>query len=541
MSLRVRTPRTAEGSQARVVRNTLANTGGTLVTVGVGLALSPFMIHKLGVDAYGVWILATTLTFGVGYLSFADFGIEQAAVRYIAEARAAGDEDEMNRIWLTAFTLLAGVALLLVPPLVLLAGPLVNLFAVPASLHDEAQVAFAFVIAQLVFELPSRAFAAVLEGPQRYGLWQVARIFQTLLLSGLVVAVLLAGKGIGWLGIATFTGNGATFVLLAVLALTQMPGVRISPRLFSRRVARKLGSYGGQLLAFRILSAIYRPMDTVVIGIALTSSAVTTYEVGNKLYLGIVMIQTLATSALVPTSAFSRDEPGRLRELLLRGSSYALALAMPFLIAVFIFAGPLIRTWIGPELLDAVTPSRLLLLALVPSFAIVVGQTMLVALGVLRQMIWMVAGWTALNLALSIWLVGPLGINGPIIATLVSTVVLFFPVTWLFLREIGVGVREWTREVFLPVLPSVVVQAGVGILLLPTANGTGSLLLVSALCAITIIAAIATWMLVGLSTHRRRHLFQLLRETLGLQPSVPMAGTGLAGDAPLPTDVSVRE
>ena len=53
-----------------MVRNILANTGGTVVSVALGLFLTPFMIHRLGVEAYGVWILATTLTFGVGYFSW---------------------------------------------------------------------------------------------------------------------------------------------------------------------------------------------------------------------------------------------------------------------------------------------------------------------------------------------------------------------------------------------------------------------------------------------------------------------------------------
>ena len=101
----------------------------------------------------------------------------------------------------------------------------------------------------------------------------------------------------------------------------------------------------------------------------------TTYEVGNKLYTGAALIQSVATSALVPAAAYSRSEPGRLREMLIRGSSYTVALAMPFVTAAYIFADPLIRTWIGEAQTNAVTPARLLLLALIPSFPIVVGQT----------------------------------------------------------------------------------------------------------------------------------------------------------------------
>jgi O-antigen/teichoic acid export membrane protein len=210
---------------------------------------------------------------------------------------------------------------------------------------------------------------------------------------------------------------------------------------------------------------------------------------------------------------------------------------MPFLTAVCIFAEPLIRTWIGEGLVDAATPARLLLLSLIPSFAIIVGQTMLVALGRIGPMIWMVAAWTALNLVLSILLVGPMGVNGPIVATLVCTVLLFFPVTWLFLSEIGVGALEWFKDVILPVVPSFGAQVLVGLFLLPVANRSGSLVVVVFLCAVTICVAIVVWALFGLSSRRRRELVQMLRETV--KPSQPKADAGSAGD-PSTTEASVR-
>jgi O-antigen/teichoic acid export membrane protein len=527
---------TGEGSQARIVRNTLANIGGTVVMVVVGLALSPFMIHRLGVEPYGIWILATTLSYGFGYLSFADLGFEQSTVRYIAEARAARDAREMNRILATTFAVLTGIVLILVPLLLLLANPFVDLFSVPEYLRPEAVVAVYFVVGQLLFEIPSRAFAALLEGAQRYGLWQLARVVQVLVSSGLVVAALLAGKGIDWVGGATFSAQAVTFALLAILAMHAVPGARLSPRNVSRRVARKLASFGGRLVVLRLLTSIYRPMDKVIIGIALTGTAVTTYEVANKLYMGAWLIQSLVTSALIPATAFNRDDPARLREMLLRGSSYALAIALPFVIAAFVFAEPLLRTWFGVEQTNAVTPARFLLLELALGFAFVVGRTMLVGLGAVRRLIWVAAGWTTTNIGLSIALVGPLGINGVVGATLISTAFVFFPITWLSLREMGVSPLEWIRDVIVPVLPALAAQIGVSLLLLPLAEATNSLLVVGALCALTVAVAIVAWVVLGLSQRRRRDLMQVVRDTAGI--GAPIPEVDLAGDSLGPAGVS---
>jgi O-antigen/teichoic acid export membrane protein len=506
-----RSATSAEGSEVRFIRNTAVNAAGSLVGVLVTLLLTPLLIRRLGSDAYGVWVLATTLTFGVGYLSFADLGFEQAAVRYIAQARAAGDSDQVSRILSSTFTLFSGVALVLTPPLVALAGPLAHVFAVPVGLKHAATLAFAFVLAQFLFELPARAFAALLEGGQRYGVWQLTRLVQAVVTSGLMAATVLMGHGIAALGRVTLLASAITFVVSVIAARCAVPEARLSWRFVSIAELRALSRFGGQLFVFRLLSSLYRQLDKTVIGLMLTTTAVTTYEIGNKIYASAALVQSLATSALVPAVAFSREKIELLRDMLIRGTSYTLAIALPPTTAAFIFAAPLIRTWIGAGHEAATAPARWLLVALVPGFTVAVGQTMLIALGRIGPMVWMVIGWTAVNAALSLVLVGPWGVDGVIIATLIATVMLAVPLTRLFLKELGVSAHSWLRDVLLPCVPGLALQSAVGALLLPLASHASSVLGVGALAAVSMFPALAGYYVIGLRTHDR----DALRGTLG--------------------------
>jgi O-antigen/teichoic acid export membrane protein len=70
-----------EGTGARVVRNTLANGAGAFTGIAISLILTPFLIRHLGLEAYGIWVLAQSLTFFGGYAAIADLGVEAAAVR----------------------------------------------------------------------------------------------------------------------------------------------------------------------------------------------------------------------------------------------------------------------------------------------------------------------------------------------------------------------------------------------------------------------------------------------------------------------------
>src|SRR4030081_3196178 len=83
----------SEVTGGRIPRETLgtgaANVSGALVTI----VLTPFLLHRLGAEQYGIWLLALSLTFSSGYLALADLGLPSAAIRFIAEARAIGSLD----------------------------------------------------------------------------------------------------------------------------------------------------------------------------------------------------------------------------------------------------------------------------------------------------------------------------------------------------------------------------------------------------------------------------------------------------------------
>ena len=62
----------ASGAAARLVRNTVANGVGSVIGVVIGLVITPFLIGRLGLAAFGVWALALTLSFSGGYAALSE-------------------------------------------------------------------------------------------------------------------------------------------------------------------------------------------------------------------------------------------------------------------------------------------------------------------------------------------------------------------------------------------------------------------------------------------------------------------------------------
>jgi len=507
-----------EGTAARVVRNTLANGLGAASGVVISLALTPFMIHQLGLQAYGVWVLALSLTFFGGYAALTDLGVEGAAVRYVAEARAAGDGEAIDRIVSSAFAFFSCAALLLTPPLILLAPKFVDLFSVSPQYERAATYAFVFVAAQLIFDLPARAFFAVLEGSQQSAMYQAVLLLRALVQAVLFVAVLIADLGIGGLGAASLISSAVMFLAAWFLARHTLPNLQLSRRHVSKSVVRSLFVFGGGLFLIRLVGTLYQNMDKVIVGIALGPRYVTIYQIANQLHLAVSLVQSVSASALMPATAFLRERGEVLRDLFLRGTSYTVALSMPVVVAAFVFAGPLITTWLGDSLSAAIGPSRLFLVYLGFVVFNVVGSTMVVALGRLR-FIGAVAGANfAVNLALSLALVHPLGVEGVILGTLIAQAVAWPPLVWFLLRQFRVGLDEWLRRVIAPNVPGFAIQVVIAVPLLYLANRTGSLIVVGLLALASVATSLGSYLMVGLGREERSLLLATLAQAAGLSP-----------------------
>jgi len=514
--VRRRRPRSEEGSGTRVVRNSLLSGLGTGSGVLITLFLTPLMIDRLGASGYGVWVLATSLTFTLGYLSFVELGIESSAVRFIAEARGAGDVTRAREVVSTSLVLFLGLAFVLTPIMVLLAGPISGVFSMPDDLRDEAALTFTIVAAQLAFDLPGRAFSAVIQGAQRYGLWQAVELSQVAITAVTFTVVLLSGGDMVTLAVASTAIAALMLLTNVVVARLAAPDTRPSRKLASIRIAREIGTYGGQVILFRVGGLVYRQTDKTIIGILLSATFVTTWEIAFKITAAAALIQGVAASALVPAVAFNRENLERTRELFVRGSAYAMALSVPAVVAAFVFADPLIRTWIGVGFDEAVGPTRLFMGVLLLASITTVGQSLLVGLGRLRGMLILLAISIVLNLALSIALVRPLGVEGAILGTLICEGLMTLPLLRLYFIELNVRSTEFARRVVLPLLPAAVAETAVALPLLGVAERTGSLAIVALLALPGVLAFALVYVFIGLRRRERRVLYDTARSTIGL-------------------------
>lgn len=499
------------------MRNTLANGAGQFLTVAISLVMTPFLIDGLGVAAYGVFTLALTFTFFGGYAALADLGVEHAAARYVAEALSDGDLKRASRTVVTALGFFSAIAIVITPLIAGLASVLAELFDVPADLENPAKAVFALVAAQLLFDLPSRAFFAVLEGAQHFTVYQAIEVTRAIVQAALFTVALATGVTVEKLGFALVISSAVVLVAAVIAARRTLPELELRPSLWSRATLRKLVTFGGGLVVLRLMGTLHRQMDKVIIGAFLGVRPVTPYEVANKLHAGAGLVQTVASSALLPATAYIRTKRETLRELYLRGTSYSLAATLPVIAAGFIFAPDLIRTWIGGSVTDeAAEAARLFFVYLAVVTVHVVGSSMIVALGKLRWVMTIAIAIVAVNLVISLALVESLGIDGVVLGTVIANALAFPALLVLFLREFDVSVGVWLRRVVYPNVPGLAVQAVTAPALVWVTERSDNLLAVAAIAALSVALSLVAFMYVGLNAEQRATLLSTLRSALGL-------------------------
>lgn len=503
----------SEVSSGRMLRNTLVNGLANASSALVTIALTPFLLHRLGTEQYGVWLLALSLTFSSGYLALADLGLSQAGVKFIAEARATGANETINEIASTMAMVFTVVGAITGVVLTLLAPLAVRVFGVTDQLTDAAQIVFVLIALGLILDLPSAALLAVIEGAQQYTYLRAIDVGARLAwAAGVIVAVAL-GHGVVALAVISLLLTVCKTAGAFVVAHRVQPGLMVRPQLANRKTLRRTFTYGSGLTLLRLLSVVYAQMDRAIIGIALAVAAVASYEVAFRIESVATLVLVTASSTVIPATAYSaaRGDPSKQRELYLRGTTYTIALVVPIVLSAMIYAHLLIGAWVGDGYADMTGPARLFLICPIFWGFQQVGVAMFLGLGLVRRVLLLQALSVLLNLVASLVLVRSLGISGVILGTVIGAGALWIPYTWMFMTTFRVPFGSWLRRVALPNIPGPLAQVVVALLTLPWANRLESLWSVGLLCAASCAIGFGVFALVGVRSGERSQLLAQLR------------------------------
>jgi O-antigen/teichoic acid export membrane protein len=440
----------APPQHSRVVRNVVSNWGAFAFGAVVNFVLAPFVVHRLGNAAYGVWILLVSL---VGYLGLLDLGVRGAVTRYVARFHSAGDHEHAGRVASTALAAFAAAGLAAVGASAVLALVVNRAFHVPESLAAEARVVVLLSGINIAVSLVSGVFGGVVVGRQRFDYINGVEMGVGALRAVAIVVALKLGFGLVALALVQLGTTAVRGVAGFWLARALYPELHIELGRWDRDSLRLLFSYGITSSLVQAMGSLILYSDSIVIGAFLPVGMITFFAIaasltdyGRSLVSGISQTLTPMASALEV-----RGRGHELERAQLNGARIATLVVLPVVLTFLLRGGSFIGLWMGPAYVEQ-TGSILRVLSVtlwtIASFQVVTATMM--GVGKHGGLVPILLAEGAGNLGLSLLWIHPFGLLGVAWGTTVPRLAVTCLIApWYVRRTLGTPLRTFWRTVFL--------------------------------------------------------------------------------------------
>jgi O-antigen/teichoic acid export membrane protein len=435
------------------------------VNIVVGILLSPYILHHLGDDAFGLWVLIFSIT---GYYGLFDLGIRSSIVRYVATYSAIHDNEELNRLISTALLTYSGIGAIAI--LITLTGSYYLSSIFPKIEPDflyTARLLFLIVGSAVALGFPVGIFGGVLEGLQRFYLLNFTSISATLLRAILIVVALRHGYGLLTVALVTVSMPLISGMVNAIVVFGILP-LRLRFNNVNRDSLRRIATYSSSTFIIIVAARLRFKTDAMVIGTFLSSAAITYFTIGSRLvdYAGDVVSGLAQVFVPMSSKSDATGDLAGLRRIFVAGNRACALIIFPMAAILIILGKSVIEAWVGaryiatsyPVLIVLVIPTTLML-AQSASGRVLFGMAKHKTLAIVTLM------EGGANLFLSILLVRHFGILGDAVGTaipLACTTLFFLPRHLCHVLKLRIGL--YLREAFL--LPLMLCAPLVAVLLL---------------------------------------------------------------------------
>ena len=431
-----------------MLKNVSSNWILTLVQIAVTFVLMPFTIRTLGQDQYGTWILIASLT---SYLSLMALGIPMATVRFVAKFAAGGNQEELDRTVgsCLGLYLLIGVAAMLIG--IGLFFVFRSTYNVPAALRSRADLAFAitvvFIAAGFLGQLPY----GIMSAHQDFVIKNRIQISGFLLRLVLTYVLLKINATMVWLAVIQVTQLTMEFSIASWVVARRYPRIHIRLSDFDPGMLKQIFSFSLFVLILQIGGQLAFQTDSLVIGAFRPVGDIPFFTVASSLAV-YVMEFVIAIAAVVMPLATQLEAKGQweeLRVVFLKWSKITLSLTL--MVGLFlIFIGPrFIAWWVEPSFESPAGRVLRILMTANLIFLPMRGVALPILMGLGRPA-WPTVGFLIAsvgNLALSIALAGPMGLDGVAWGTAIPNVLYALYVLVLACRAVGLPFVTYARYV----------------------------------------------------------------------------------------------
>ncbi len=290
---------------ASFVRSVSWNYLGYLCEFIAGVLLLAYVVRRVPVEDYGIYLLAQSIA---GFLYILDFGLSNVLVQlYVATWTSQGIA-QVCRLASTLFWALMGTGTLGALVLSALAWLVPQMIKLPAQRTETTLALVILAAATVALTMPAMALEHLCQAFDRFDRINQVQIGMVVLRVGLTVAVLSAGKGI--IALASVQALVSMVRLLALWTVAQAGIAGVSLRLFcfdTFRVRQAIGM-SGWALGDDLSRRLAMSADTMIVAGLGSFRQVAMLGMGAKLPAHLFQFAARGLSVMMPSLSRHHSE-----------------------------------------------------------------------------------------------------------------------------------------------------------------------------------------------------------------------------------------
>jgi len=362
----------------KIIRNVVWNFFGQGWMLVVALFATPYIVHHLKVDLYGIYTLVNVI---IGVFSFLQLGLGVALIKYISQYLAEKREEEIRKIFWTCLLVHFLMGLLGTAVIAASAQFIVDkILRIPPELSATAVLVLR--IGSLGFMI-SMLFWVISSVPQAVGRFDVFNrigvIFNTLQIL-VTVLILKLGFSLPEIIIANIVIQAASVYVYWVYTKKLLPF--LSRPSVDKATFLLLLKFGGFVTVSAVVSPILVNIEKIFLTSLRSVAELTYYSVPYALMSRLSIIPSSLASVIFPQfSYFQNIDKGRIKkEIHFRSTLYIFFLYVFFILFFVFFGRQFLALWLGNDFAQKST-GVLIILTLVglasamayPSLGVILG------------------------------------------------------------------------------------------------------------------------------------------------------------------------
>jgi len=334
-----------------LARSVSWNYAGYFFEFGSGLLLVAYVVRKISVHDYGLFLLAQSVA---AFLYLLEFGVGSVLVPLYVTTFAQKGIAEVSRLASTLTVTMLGLGAVGTSLLSLAALFVPRLLRLPSAQTGLAAHVLIIAAVAVMLTLPQAPLEQICQAFHRFDRVNQLQIAATTLRVVLSFAVVASGLGIVALAAVQVVVSLFRFAGLWVVSLAAIPGLSLRPS-FHGGLLRNV--FGTSRWAFGddVSRRIGMNSEQVILGALSSFEQVALFGIGSRLPAHMYQFAARGLSVLFPTLSehYAQSDTARLRSTFSNAMRICVTGFVPMATFAAICARPLMSAWAGPAYVKA--------------------------------------------------------------------------------------------------------------------------------------------------------------------------------------------